>query len=174
MSLQQVFQRDVDTAIQSESAQAAAQRMCNRNVGMLVVVDEKARPVGVLTDRDLAISVVAAGKNPHFTQVHEVMTKNPSCIPEDKTTDDALVVMRTRGVRRLPVVNARGLLVGVVSMDDVLHAVSADLTSIAEVLDNSSPRRLAVSGEFAAAPAPKAEVVKPARKHRAKKPGAGA
>ncbi len=169
MTLQHVLQRDVDTALPSESTQTAAQRMSNRNVGMLVVVDDKAHPIGILTDRDLAISVVAAGKNPHYTLVREVMTAEPSCIPEDKSSDDALEVMRARGVRRLPVVNARGLLVGVISMDDVLHTLSVDLTTIAEVLDNSSPRRLALQGETTTVPPRKATAAKPAKKGRARR-----
>ncbi len=171
MTLQHVLQRDVDTALPSESAQTAAQRMSNRNVGMLVVVDDKAHPIGILTDRDLAISVVAAGKNPHYTLVREVMTADPSCIPEEKSSDDALEVMRARGVRRLPVVNARGLLVGVISMDDILHTLSVDLTTIAEVLDNSSPRRLALQAEPASVPAKPVEAARPAKKSRPKRSG---
>lgn len=166
MTLQHILQRDVDTALADESAQAAAQRMSTRNVGMLVVLDERAHPIGVLTDRDLAIAVVAAGKNPHITPVSEAMTPEPTCIAEDKTWDEALGMMHARGVRRLPVVNARGLLVGVVSMDDFLHAVSVDLQSIAGVLDNSSPRRLALRDDEVASPPPAKK--KTAKKARAK------
>ena len=171
MSLQHILQRDVDTALASESAQAAAQRMRSRNVGMLVVVDAKLRPMGILTDRDLALSVVAEGRDPNQTQVLDVMTSEPVCLPEDKTTDDALTLMRKAGIRRLPVINARGLLVGVVSMDDVLKTVSEKLVCISEVLENSSPRRLAFSGE-APAPEPRPKIVKPARKRKAAGTGA--
>jgi CBS domain-containing protein len=147
MTLQAIIQRDVDTATPGETAQAAAGRMRSRNVGMLVVVDSRSHPIGVLTDRDLALSVVASGSDPHQVQVMEVMTPDPTCLAEDRNTDEALAVMQRRGVRRLPVVNARGLLVGVVSMDDVLQTAAARLAAVSRVIDTSSPRRLALSEE---------------------------
>ncbi len=145
MTLHEILQRDVDTALPTESTQVAAQRMATRNVGMLVVLDGKARPVGVLTDRDLAISVVASGLNPHQTLVRDVMTSEPTTIGNERSADDALIIMRSRGIRRLPIVNGRGVLVGVVSLDDVLQRLSRQLAGTAEVLDTSSPRRLGVS-----------------------------
>lgn len=147
MTLQTIIQRDVDTALPSESARTAAQRMSTRNVGMLVVVDARSHPVGVPTDRDIAISVVAAGSDPNQVQVLDIMTPDPTCLADDRDTDDALAVMQRRGVRRLPVVNARGLLVGVVTMDDVLQTVASRLSAISRVIDTSSPRRLALGEE---------------------------
>lgn len=144
MTLQAIIQRDVDTALSNETAQAAAQRMRSRNVGMLVVVDGSSHPIGVLTDRDIAMSVVAAGQDPHLVAVVEIMTPDPTCLADDRNTDEALSVMQRRGVRRLPVVNARGLLVGVVTMDDVLQTVAERLSAVSRVIDTSSPRRLAM------------------------------
>ena len=86
--------------------------MRRKHVGSLVVVDGQNVPVGIITDRDLAIEVLAQGLDPLTLTVGEVMTTPVAVAQEDENVIDALARLRERGVRRLPVVNAEGLLVG--------------------------------------------------------------
>ena len=76
MSTGRICVREVDIAEVDESVQAAAQRMNSRNVGALVVLDQEKRPLGMLTDRDLAVRVLAKAVAPNQTTVGEVMTKS--------------------------------------------------------------------------------------------------
>src|SRR5687767_6255084 len=112
MSIGRICQREVDTADSKECARAAARRMATRCVGTLVVLDKEKRPVGILTDRDLAVRVLAEGLNPDTTPVADVMTRHPATINENTAIEDVLALMRAKSVRRLPVVERQGRLVG--------------------------------------------------------------
>jgi len=142
MGIGRICARAVDTAHPEESAQAAAQRMGTRRVGTLIVVDEQNTPVGVLTDRDLAIRVAARGRDPHRTTVSEVMTAGVTTIPLRTEVEEALAVMRSRTVRRLPVVDDRGHLVGVISLDDVLTLLAREFRELGELLGEERPDSL--------------------------------
>ena len=115
MSAGRLCVREVDIAEIDESVQAAAQRMNSRNVGTLVVLDKEKRPVGMVTDRDLAVRVLAKAGDPIQTTVGEVMTKYFHTISENSPIEDALRVMRTGRCRRLPVVDSLGKLVALLS-----------------------------------------------------------
>jgi len=112
-----------------------------RHVGYLIVVEPVAqgaepaggageKPVGVLTDRDLVVTVMAGGIEPRSLKVEDVMTRRPVTAREDETVTDALMKMRGIGVRRLPVVSAKGALVGILALDDVLDCIGAELHGI--------------------------------------------
>ncbi|MBV8301443.1 MAG: CBS domain-containing protein, partial [Candidatus Dormibacteraeota bacterium] len=112
----------------------AAKLMREWHVGYLVVVDSRnpasLRPVGVLTDRDIVVAVVAKGEDPRALQVGDVMTRDPLVIAVDKSLAFALGEMRRIGVRRVPVVGAAGEVVGVLSLDDVLDALAEQLLGV--------------------------------------------
>jgi CBS domain-containing protein len=146
MSVKSICQRQVDLAGESESAQVAAARMRARNVGSLMVVDDERKPVGIVTDRDLALRVVAEGGSPVETTVAEVMTPEPITILESASIEDALGTMRSKGIRRLVVTSKDGRLVGVVSLDDVLAWISNEFRSVTGVLERSSPKSLRREG----------------------------
>jgi CBS domain-containing protein len=141
MSVGRICLRDVDLTEPNESARMAATRMRERQVGTLLVLNEAQQPIGLLTDRDLAIRVLAAGKDPERTLVHEVMTPDPEAIVEDAPIESALARMRGGSFRRLPVVTAEGRLVGIVSLDDVLALLSEEFTAIGGVLARQQPHR---------------------------------
>ncbi len=90
MSVGRICIRDVDLADPDESVQIAAARMNSRNVGTLVVVDSESCPVGIITDRDLAIVVVAKGLNPATTEIRDVMTMAPDVVHEDTSIEAAI------------------------------------------------------------------------------------
>ena len=143
MTIGRICQRDVDTADSKESARSAARRMATRCVGTLVILDREKRPVGILTDRDLAVRVLAEGLNPDTTPVADVMTLHPTTINENTAVDDVLALMRAKSVRRLPVVERQGRLVGLVSVDDVLALLAEEFRHLGKLLEKSSPNILA-------------------------------
>ena len=143
MTIGRICQRSVDTASPDESARVAAQRMNSRSVGTLLVLDADGRPVGIVTDRDLAMQVVAQGANPETIRVRDVMTPDPRTVAEEAAIEDALALMRSRGVRRLPVVHKDGTLAGLVSLDDILSLLAEELRHVGRLIERSSPRALA-------------------------------
>ena len=124
-----VCTRSVAVGYPSLALSAAARLLRARQVGCLVVVEETAvgenLVVGILTDRDIAMSVVAADRDPHALRIGDVMTRDVGCAREHDSLLDLLAAMRRRKVRRVPVTDPRDLLVGIVSLDDVL-AVGAE------------------------------------------------
>jgi CBS domain-containing protein len=96
----------------------AAQTMRDLDVDLLSIEDHD-RLVGIVTDRDVAVRVVAAGKNPASTRVREVMTKRVICCHEGDSVLDAACTMRDHALRCLIVLNSSQRVVGVVSLDDL-------------------------------------------------------
>jgi CBS domain-containing protein len=135
--------REVDLADADESVRDAAARMRDRNVGTLLVLDDDKMPIGIVTDRDLTVRVLAGGLDGYQTQIGDVMTSVPATISEDTSLDAALGVMRSGPYRRLPVVDAEGRLVGLLSVDDVLDVLADEFRQIGELLQREGPRILA-------------------------------
>jgi len=134
MTIGRVCVREVHTAREEETAQAAASRMRERNVGTLIVVDEDAHPLGILTDRDLVTRVLASARDPRETLVGDVMTPDPRVVYEDTPLEDALRLMRQRAVRRLPVVDRDARLAGLVSSDDLLEILAGEIADVGRLL----------------------------------------
>jgi CBS domain-containing protein len=144
MSIANFYKRQLDTARAEESVRDAAQRMHQRMVGSLVVVDEFNRPTAMLTDRDLAIRVVAAGRDPYTAQVQEVMSAPATCIDTECSLEHAIATMRSITVRRLPVVDHNGKLVGIITLDDIWQHLAQEMTKAGQLLEQQSPMAVAV------------------------------
>ena len=144
MSVGRICQREVDLADLTESVQAAAERMHQHTVGALVIVNEAKEPVGIVTDRDLTVRVLAAGKDPYTTLVGHVMTPDPKTVTEDTPIEWALGVMRSGSFRRLPVVESEGKLVGLLTLDDILMLLAEEFTQVGQLLERETPRAAAV------------------------------
>jgi CBS domain-containing protein len=143
MSAGRICVREVDTAEVSESVQAAADRMNSRNVGTLLVLNPLQQPLGIVTDRDLAVRVVAKGKDAFSTTVGDVMTLFPKTIREDTPIEQAITVMRSGPYRRLPVVDHAGKLVGLLSIDDIFNLLAEEFREIGALLKAERPEVLA-------------------------------
>jgi CBS domain-containing protein len=143
MSVGRICAREVDLAEAQEPMQVAAERMHARNVGTLVVLNAAKEPVGILTDRDLAIKGTARGLDPYKGVVADVMTPCPICVHEEAPIEEALRIMRSRTFRRLPVVNVQGKLVGLLSLDDILLLLAEEFQEIDRLLAKEGPRVLA-------------------------------
>ncbi|MDE2052659.1 MAG: CBS domain-containing protein [Gammaproteobacteria bacterium] len=140
MNVGSICNRQVITASPMLDVQAAAELMRQEHVGFLVVVPERPRgpqpPLGVLTDRDIVVGVVAKGANPASLKVGDVMSMQPAVAAESDAIDLALRTMRRAGVRRLPVVNDHGEVVGVLSLDDLLEFLAHEMDSLSGAVRN--------------------------------------
>lgn len=118
--------RDVAIATPDTGIAEAARLMRAEHVGDLVVVEEvdgARRPVGIVTDRDLVLEVLAVGLDPDAVTVGALSTRTLEAARTDEDLMDVLARMRTSGVRRMPVVDALGELAGILTADDVLEIV---------------------------------------------------
>jgi CBS domain-containing protein len=135
MYVSQLCNSNVVTVRPGDEITVAAQLMRERHVGYLVVVTADTAgmqvPIGVLTDRDIVVSIVARGIDPKGLTVGDVMTANPVTVYELDAIEKAVQEMRRIGVRRMPVIGKVGQLKGVLSIDDVLNAVSGELRDLA-------------------------------------------
>ncbi|HVO46660.1 MAG TPA: CBS domain-containing protein [Steroidobacteraceae bacterium] len=135
----------VFTVREFDELSTAARLMRERHVGYLVVVEPLplnalVRPVGVITDRDIVVSVVAKDQELRALRVGDVMTRQPVVVSEDASIEQALQKMRAIGIRRIPVVGGAGQLLGVISLDDILDALSKQLADVSGSM--SAGRRL--------------------------------
>ncbi len=131
--LGKICTKAVVTASTQMTVDQAARAMRSKNVGALIVVNA-GRPVGMLTDRDVAVEVVAKGMDPDTVRVGDVMHKRPVTIQEDLGIFDAAKAFAKTGVRRLPVVTKRGILVGVIAVDDLIMLLGNELGHVAGAL----------------------------------------
>jgi CBS domain-containing protein len=137
------FEHGAVTAELSESAAAVARRMRDLHVGC-VVVTRGSRPVGIVTDRDLALRVVAEGRDARATLVSDIVTYDASTLPRDAGIETAARMMRERGVRRLPIVTDDGRVIGIVTADDLTILLAKELADVgaglAEAVDAGESR----------------------------------
>ena len=115
------------------SALDAARLMRHKHVGDVVVVSDPEGdrvPVGVVTDRDLTIEVLGNGRDAAQTTLSDVMRSPLVVATESEDASSVLERMRFHGVRRIPVVDARGTLVGIVTLDDLLRALLSDMQTL--------------------------------------------
>ena len=130
MSLERICSNAVVTISPDATVLEAAKLMYSKHIGCLVVIDDF-RPIGILTDRDIVLKVVASEKKPAETVVENIMTTNPTMVNVNYDVLDAVRLMRNRGVRRLPVVDEHRHLLGIIAMDDVLTAFGAEVGDLA-------------------------------------------
>jgi CBS domain-containing protein len=129
--------RDAVTVVRRDSpVLEAAQLMRRYHIGAVVVIDVSEGvqvPVGILTDRDIVVGVVAMDLDPRNLTAGNIMTESLVSVPENCDVFDAMSMMRKGGVRRVPVVNADGALTGIVSLDDLLPVVAQELADLARL-----------------------------------------
>ena len=135
--------RSVVTAERDTPVARCARMMHDEHVGCVVVVesrDGRRVPVGMLTDRDIAIEVVAFGIDPAALTAGDVMTGDLATIRAHDDLLAALAVMREHGVRRLPVVDSHGALYGIVSADNLVEVLAGELDGLVSVIDAERSR----------------------------------
>jgi len=127
--------RIVSIAYPGMALNEAARLMREHNVGALVVVEQQSPEdrivVGMLTDRDIAMAVVAAGRDPHGLRVGDIMSKEVVTAREQDSVLDVLATMRRKRVRRIPITGPQGTLIGIVAVDDILEIVAQEMQAMA-------------------------------------------
>lgn len=134
MGLMEFARADVITLTPTASVADAASLMADMNVGS-VVVTEGLKPVGILTDRDIVVRVVRRQLDPAETPVFRVMTPEPLVLEEQMSLFEALEEVKHKGVRRYPVVDYEGNLVGIFTLDDVLQLLGLEMSAVARVIE---------------------------------------
>lgn len=137
MTIQAVAREEVLTVGPDTPVTDVADRLAQRRVGSAVVV-EGDRPVGIVTDRDLAIDVLGVGADPTETVVRDVMHGDLFTVEATTGVFETITEMCDAGVRRVPVVDD-GTLVGIVTLDDLLVLLAGELTNLASIIQSESP-----------------------------------
>lgn len=145
MHISEICTRHVFHVPSTLSVRDAAEKMRKCHVGALVVVDNpngKRVPTGIITDRDIVVETVGPGVDPQSLSVGDVMSRQPACCAESDDVLHAIEIMRNRGVRRLPVLDAKGNLVGMVTADDVIGGITRELNDLSRALVHEQVREM--------------------------------
>lgn len=143
MSIGTICSRRPTCIAQNASLSEVVALMHQERVGTVIVTRTLAgRPiaVGIITDRDIVRAQLAQIADFSQLSTADTMTRDPLVLPEDKDIADALALMRTRGVRRAPVTDATGALIGIVSTDDLLAQIARDVGGLAGIIARQSGR----------------------------------
>ena len=138
MPVGEICNRDVIILRRDETVLEAAQLMRRHHVGDVVVVEERDGlriPVGIVTDRDVVVEIVATELDPGVMTVGDIIGQDLATVKEDVAIFDAVQYMRSKTVRRLPVVDKNGALVGILTLDDLLELLSEELLAIAKLVN---------------------------------------
>jgi CBS domain-containing protein len=143
MLLKEILTPDVVYCAADISALAAARLMRERHVGDVVVVDDADNgqtPIGVVTDRDLVVEVLAKERDPASLTVREIMRTPVVIAHTSEDASEALERMKRHGVRRIPVMGEHQQLAGILCLDDLLTRIALDVTALAEVVARAQDR----------------------------------
>ncbi len=146
MSVGEVCKREVVFVSKDNTVIEAAKLMREHHVGALVVTESEGgrpRPLGVLTDRDIVVEVIAEDLQAENFLVGDVMSFELATIGEDDGISEAIKMMKGRGVRRIPVINSGGDLVGIFAVDDVIELLAEELSDVAQLLGHEQEREKA-------------------------------
>jgi len=155
MNIASICQRDIVTVDADASLRDAAALMRDHHVGALVVTEGEVAPSvkGVVTDRDLAIEVLALELDPAAIRIGELATGAPVAVAGNGSLQDAVALMEEHGVRRLLVTAAGGGVIGFVSADDLVVAMAAEVGGLARALRAGIAREQAERPALAPRPA---------------------
>ncbi|WP_380680382.1 CBS domain-containing protein [Salinigranum sp. GCM10025319] len=137
MTLKDIAIRGVETAGPDATVETLAYTMAEKGVGSVVITDEN-RVVGIVTDRDVALTLARDG-DPGTLRAVDVMAPDPLTMPPGAGVFELTERMAEADVRRVPVVDDNGVIVGIVALDDVVRLLSAELANLADVIEAESP-----------------------------------
>jgi len=143
MPISEICNREVVYAQRDNSTLEAAKLMRQHHVGDLVVVDDNEGvkvPVGIITDRDLVVEIMAPELDASAITVGDIMTPDLAVVKEDAGLYESIQYMRAIGVRRLPVVNNSGGLVGILTLDDMLELLAEEMSTLAKLVKHEQKK----------------------------------
>ena len=146
MSIGTVCNRETVIARAEDTIVEVAKLMRRHHVGDVVVIEPGEGgnvPIGILTDRDLVMEILAQELSPDTVTVGDIMSDQIVTAREDDGIWDTLQRMRVKGVRRVPVVDARGGLIGILALDDVLELLAGEIADLAKIFRREEGRERA-------------------------------
>lgn len=169
MAIGELCNREVVIAQRGTSVLEASRLMRQYHVGDLVVVDEKDGkrvPVGIVTDRDVVLEVVSMELDASVLTAGDIMGLELATIRENDGVFETIRYMRTKGVRRLPVVNSQGALIGIVTLDDLLELLAEEMNELSQLISRERQQEIGYLARLkpnTAPPSPSSHLTPPAR-----------
>lgn len=149
MRVRDLYSPGAQVARPEQALAEAARTMLQSHIGSLIVVDGAGRghrPVGILTDRDIVRGQLRLGADLFCLTVGDVMTRDLLTIQASTGVTEAIDVMHSRRVRRAPVVDTGGNLLGIVTLDDLLPAVAREIEELSTLFGTQARRERALTG----------------------------
>jgi len=143
MPVSEICNREVVIVQRNETALEAAKLMRQHHVGDVLVVEDRNGiriPVGIVTDRDLIMEIMAPELDGTVITVGDIMAQQLVSVKESTGIFEAIQYMRQKAVRRLPIVNEDGGLIGILTLDDLLELLSEELLEIAKLVRNEQQK----------------------------------
>ncbi len=145
MPVSEICSREVVIVQRSNTILEAAQLMRQHHVGDVVVVEDRGGvrvPVGIVTDRDLVVEIMAPAIDQRVFTVGDIMAAELVSVNEDAGMFETIEFMRAKGVRRVPVVDKGGGLVGILTLDDLLELLAEELLALAKLVRHEQKREM--------------------------------
>lgn len=146
MPISEVCNREVVIVRPDETVLDAAKLMRQHHVGDVVVVEEhggRRVPVGIVTDRDLVLEVMAPQIDPATLRVSDIVVSDLVAVREDAGLFEAIEYMHAKGVRRLPVVDRSGGLIGILTLDDLIELLADEMAALAKLVKHEQKKESA-------------------------------
>lgn len=143
MKVGEICKREVATIRKEDSLLEAGKRMRSHHVGSLVVVEEtdsQRFPIGILTDRDILIEVLAEGISLEKISVGDIMATDLVTAKEDEDVFETIQKMRKKAIRRIPVVDPGKNLIGIITMDDVIEIITEEIRDLSGIFSREKER----------------------------------
>jgi CBS domain-containing protein len=143
MPVSEICNREVVVVQRNDTALEAAKLMRQHHVGDVLVVEDRNGirvPVGIITDRDLIMEIMAPELDDTVITVGDIMAQELVTVKESTGIFEAIQYMRQKAVRRLPIVNESGGLIGILTLDDLLELLSEELLEIAKLVRNEQQK----------------------------------
>ena len=143
MPIGELAVRQVIVAPRGTAVLDAAKLMRQYHVGDIVITSEtngRRRPIGIVTDRDIVLEVLAQGIDAAKLSVDDIMTRDLITVRESEGVFQTIQLMRAKGARRAPVVNEEGVLIGIVSADDFIDLLAEELSELAKLISREQKR----------------------------------
>ena len=138
MTVYACAQTNVVSVKPDATVQFVAELMKEKNIGC-VVVTQNHKPVGIVTDRDIALRGVSLCGDPEEALIESIMSTDILTIRKDAGIFDAIQEMKSAGVRRMPIVDSAGRLVGLLTVDDLIRLLAREMADIARIIGKESP-----------------------------------
>lgn len=144
MNIREIFNRDVWIIEEDKTLYEAAKMMKNHGVGSLVVIksNKTSHPVGMLTDRMLAVKSVFEKTDIKHTPVKKIMSEKIFVAKENQSLTEILKIMAKKGIRRIPITDQKNKLIGILALDDIIIYLANQLTLIQDVIKKQIPEHL--------------------------------